>query len=457
MTVEKRTDPISSTDTISLTVEETFDIALKLHQSSCLDMAELLYRRILDVAPDHLNTLNFYGLLCHHQQRSPESAGLIERIIAIDPNNADAHNNLGNVLDGLGRLPDAEACYRTAVALNPDHAPALNNLGVVLMARKAVTEALDAYNRAVDLSPDVPNFRYNLGNALRKCGQVDDARAAYRKALQLDPKHVGAWQGLSRMLIKVGRKDEAAHVFHKWLQKDPQNPIALYQQAACMGLDPPGRAPDAFVQKTFDEMATRFDDHLQDKLDYRAPQLLTDALAAMLPAPDASLDILDAGCGTGLCGPLLKSYACNLTGVDLSAGMLTRAKGVDAYDELFQGELIDYLSGETHAYDLIVSADTLCYFGDLGSVLRGAAGAMRPGGKLAFTVEAAGPEIEDWKLNPNGRYAHTAAYVRQELDAAGLFSQTINSVILRKESGNPVSGYLIVAEKNNPGSPGCLC
>ena len=33
--------------------------------------------------------------------------------------------------------------------------------------------------------------------------------------------------------------------------------------------------------------------------------------------PAGSLDVLDAGCGTGLCGPLVKPYARSLVGVAL--------------------------------------------------------------------------------------------------------------------------------------------
>jgi predicted TPR repeat methyltransferase len=434
-------------ETISLTVEDAFDISLKLHQTGHLDAAEMIYGRILKAVPDHLNALHFFGLLCHHQQRQEEAAALIGRIVRIAPRNADAHNNLGNVFDGMGRLKDAEACYRKAVALNPDHAPALNNLGVVLMARKAVAEALAAYHRAVRLSPGISNFRYNLGNALRKCEQVDDAVAAYRQAVELEPTHVGAWQGLSRTLIDAGRREEAAGVFNEWLEKDPHNPIALYQQAACLGLDAPDRAPDAYVQKTFDDMANRFDEHLQEKLDYRAPQLLIDALAKLLPPPNGSLDILDAGCGTGLCGPLLKPYARKLVGVDLSAGMLTRARGLDAYDELVQAELTEFLNDQNGAFDLILSADTLCYFGDLAPILAGAAQALKPDGLLAFTLEDAGDGTGNWQLNPHGRYAHGRTYVIRKLKDAGFSVARIDSVTLRKEGGKPVKGHLVMATK----------
>jgi predicted TPR repeat methyltransferase len=58
-----------------------------------------------------------------------------------------------------------------------------------------------------------------------------------------------------------------------------------------------------------------------------------------LAAPDGRCVALDAGCGTGLCGPLLRPYASELTGVDLSAGMLDRARPRQVYDHLEKGEL----------------------------------------------------------------------------------------------------------------------
>ena len=445
MSTENHNEPASRSPGIVLSIDEAFDLGLRLHQGGNLDGAETLYRRIIASVPDHLNALHFCGVLCHQQQRQEEAAGLIGRIVAIDPNNADAHNNLGNVLESLGKVTDAEACYRKAISLMPDHAPALNNLGVVLMAKKAVDDALDVYARAVELAPETAGYRYNLANALRKGGRIDDAVATYRQVVKLDPTHIGAWQGLSRTLIKAGRKEEAMQVFDDWLEKEPQSPIAGYLKASCAGAGAPERAPDAFVQKTFDDMADSFDDHLQKNLQYRAPQLLIEALTAVLSPPDASMDILDAGCGTGLCGPLLKPYARKLVGVDLSAGMLAHARGVNAYDEIVQDELTHFLNNVKNAYHLIVSADTLCYFGELRPVLEGAAGALKKNGVLAFTLEIADDYGNDWQLNPYGRYAHRGRYVKQALESSGYANIVIDSVTLRNEGGLPVKGYLVVA------------
>ena len=438
---------MKKTPQVTLEIDEALHLALKLHKGNSLAEAERLYGRILESAPDNLNALHFLGLLCHQQNRYDEAAALIGRIIALAPDNADAHNNLGNVLEGLGRGMEAEACYRKAITLYPDHGPAHNNLGVVLMARNQAGEAVEAYRRATALAPDSAEFRYNMGNALRKSGDLDAAISAYREAIILAPGYAVALQGLARTYLLANRHEEAADVFEKWLSKDPGNPVILFLQAACLGHGAPDRAPNHYVEQVFDDLADSFDTHLVKHLDYRAPTLLLKALAAALPAPTATLDILDAGCGTGLCAPPLRPYARYLAGVDLSAGMLAKAKGRMAYDDLIQGELTDYLDQKSKAFDIIASADTLCYFGALEPVFKAAAGALKSDGFLAFTLEDAEDETKSFQLNPHGRYVHSRSYVRSALETAGLDIHSISSANLRKENGEPVSGQVVVSRK----------
>ena len=432
---------------VILAADEALEFALQLHRNGSLDEAETLYRRVIEAAPDNLNALHFLGVLCHQQNRNAEAAKLIERIIAIDPQNADAHNNLGNVLEGLGKFSEAEACYRKAIVLRPSHDPAHNNLGVILMAQRNVAAALNAYRRAVELDPQSPDYRYNMGNALRKSGEFDEAVAAYQEAVKLNPDHTGARQGLARTLLQAGRRDQAAKVFEEWLRKEPGNPVILYLQAACLGQGAPDRAPDAYIQQIFDDAADSFDGHLVDNLDYRAPGLVIEGLSEVLPPPNADLDILDAGCGTGLCGPLLRPYARKLVGVDLSAKMLTKAAGRKTYDNLVKYELTEFLNHQSEAFDVIASADTLCYFGDLEPVLQAVAKALKPDGLLAFTLEDAGDGVPELQLHPHGRYSHIRSYVEGVLSKTGLAVHSLTSVVLRNEGKQPVAGHLVVAKK----------
>jgi predicted TPR repeat methyltransferase len=98
---------------------------------------------------------------------------------------------------------------------------------------------------------------------------------------------------------------------------------------------------------------------------------------------------------------------------------------------------------------VVLSADTLCYFGPLDAVSRAAAGALRSGGWLVFTVEradeAAAPQGH--RINPHGRYAHTRAYVETTLAEAGFERCAVVEDVLRQEAGSPVHGLVVSARK----------
>jgi predicted TPR repeat methyltransferase len=441
------TDFPNTSGIICLECDNALHIALQLQKAGALAEAEMLYRRVLDVAPGTLDALHYLGLLCHHQKRTDEAAELIGRIIALDPTNADAHNNLGNVYESMGDDAKAEAFFRRAIGLNPDHGPAHNNLGVILAEQQRIDEAIEMYRRAVQLSPGSGEFHYNFGNALRRNGDMEEAVAAYQEATRINPDHLGAWQGLARVLRISGRQDEAVTVFDNLLRMNPGNPVFSYLRSACVGADAPERAPDAYVQQIFDDAAEYFDRHLEE-LEYRAPSLLMEALASVLPPPDAALDILDAGCGTGLCGPLLRPHARKLVGVDLSQGMLGKAALREVYDDLYQAELTQFMEHQGGAYDVIVSADTLCYFGELDQVFRGAAKSLKPRGILAFTLEDLGEGPEGNRLNSSGRYSHARGYLERALGDCGLEAASLTSVVLRSEGKQPVTGHLVLARKS---------
>ena len=123
----------------------------------------------------------------------------------------------------------------------------------------------------------------------------------------------------SACALHAGRDRRRREHLPGMAQEEPRNPIALHMLAACTGRDVPRRASNGFVERTFDSFASSFEAKLQ-RLSYRAPALVAAMLEDSRLEPLKCLDVLDAGCGTGLCGPLLASYARKLTGVDLSKG-----------------------------------------------------------------------------------------------------------------------------------------
>jgi predicted TPR repeat methyltransferase len=411
-----------------------------LQQSGQLEGAAQLYRAIHEVAPDHPDALHFSGVLAHQQGRSDEAVALIERSLELEPERADWHSNLGIVLQDRLQLDDAAAAYEHAIALEPRHANAHNNLGVVLRAGGRLADAEASYRTAIRLDPEHADAYHNLGVLLNASKREREAALCFSKVITLQPRHPEARRLLALAYSNLGETEKAVEIFEEWLADEPDDPIARHLLAACSGRDVPARACDAFVEQTFDSFAASFDAKLA-KLLYRAPMLV----AAMLEGePRGELDVLDAGCGTGLCGPLVAPFARRLVGVDLSAQMLAQAAARDVYDELVRGELTAYAERATAAFDVVVSADTLVYFGALDAVVAAFAAALRPGGRVVFTVE----ELPGtgYELSPNGRYRHARPYVEHVLASVGLRAEVV-AAELRLEAGEPVAGLVVRGTK----------
>jgi predicted TPR repeat methyltransferase len=417
------------------------DKAIALHRAGRLDDARRLYERILTADARNASAWHFLGVLCHQTGDSDAAIAAIGNALTLDPRYADAHNNLGNIFRETNQYDEALRAYERAVEIAPNHADAWNNIGVMRGGRGDYAGAEKAYARALEIDPNHVAVWQNRGTLAARVHELEASIAAYRRAIELRPGDTIAYNGLSRALYRAGKIDDAVTVYRDWLAADPDNAVARHMLAACTGAAAPVRASDSYVREIFDQFAGSFD-HVLDQLGYRAPALIAEFLDTVVPKGDAALVIADAGCGTGLCADFLRPRAKRLVGVDLSSGMLARARARKAYDELIESELAAWLASRSQEFDLIISADTLCYFGALDQALRGAATALRPGGRLVFTVEKAADEVVDYHLDHTGRYTHAEDYVRQALGGSGLDAIAIEQVVLRRERGNEVHGLL---------------
>jgi predicted TPR repeat methyltransferase len=430
-----------------LTLDEAIDVAILLQKNEQLEAAAEVYRRVIEAAPDHPRALQYAGVLAHQQGRTDEAMALLEKSLALAPAQADGYSNLGIVVQAAGKLELAIAAYQRAIAIDPGHANAYSNLGVVLRAAGRPSESEAAYREAIRLNPRHIDAYTNLGILLNALNRTEEAARCFSTVITLGPRHREARKLLALAHCTLGETAEAVKLYEEWLDEEPGDPIALHMLAACTGRDVPLRASNAFIERTFNGFASSFESKLQ-RLSYRAPALVAAMLEDAGVEHAKHLDVLDAGCGTGLCGPLITPYARQLVGVDLSEEMLARAKEKNVYDELQQAELTTYLRENGAAFDLIVSADTLVYFGDLREVIAVAAGALRMHGHLVFTLERAaeGETNVGYRLQSHGRYSHVRSYVEQVLSATGLQPKVVDAD-LRTEAGAPVRGLVVRATK----------
>jgi predicted TPR repeat methyltransferase len=430
-----------------MTLEEAIAMAILFQKEGHLDQAAEVYRQIMAAVPEHPDVLHYAGILSHQQERHDEAIALIQRSLALVPDRADCYSNLGIVYKAQGRLEEAASAFDRALALEPRHVNALSNRGVLYRAQGRDEDAEKAYLQAIEIDPDHIDAWHNLGVLFGLQGRTKDAAYCFSKVTTLSPRHPQARRLLALAYCTLGQREKAVEIFEDWLKEEPDNAIARHMLPACSGDAVPDRAADAFVELVFDQFARSFESKLK-QLGYRAPRLVHAMLEQSDKPAAKQLDVLDAGCGTGLCGPLVAPYARRLVGVDLSAGMLEQARSKEAYDELVKEELGAFLERHVDAFDVIISADTLCYFGVLDEVVGAAARALRPEGLLIFTVEETSAERAPagFVLETHGRYSHTEPYLERLLGQAHLAAD-IARAELRMESGVPVTGLVVRAVK----------
>jgi predicted TPR repeat methyltransferase len=287
-----------------------------------------------------------------------------------------------------------------------------------------------------------------LGGAHHDRGDDLEAIRLFHQAIAIRPDFIPAYRTLTSSYMGLRRYEEAGRVFQRWAQLQPDDPEVQHMMAALTRSNTPARCSESYVKSLFNSFSASFDAVLVGGLAYRGPQLVASVLASALGDDESGLDVLDAGCGTGLCGPQVRRYARKLVGVDLAENMLDRARERACYDDLIASDLCTFMSDRPDAFDLIISADVIIYFGSLDTVLQAAFEALRTGGTFVFTLEALLDDSPDsYRLLASGRYSHRESYVSHSVSAAGFGVCDIQSEFLRWEFNERVIGLVAVAKK----------
>jgi predicted TPR repeat methyltransferase len=424
------------------------------HRSGNLEAALAAYKDVLTADPDNADGLHFLGLLHFEAGKADNAIHLIRKSLEQNPKNAAACNNLGNILKLSDRADEALEAYVRAVEIEPRHEEAWKNITVMMEGATNNDDLLPVLREVVRLDPDNPHAWHNFGLSLMLAGRREEAAEALERCLEFganvwsDP----IWH--ARVLCALGRRDRAIEHLEGLVAADPENSVARYQLAAVRG-DTMDQAPEDYVKTHFDSFSESFDEVLMN-LGYRAPEMVAAEVAALAAGrPEPFRDVVDLGCGTGLCGPLIRDHCRRLTGIDLSPGMLRKAAALGVYDYLVEGELVGFLNSELPTrFDLAVCVDTLCYIGDLAPFMRALFAALNPGGVLIASVEhLADPSGPDYRVDPTGRYAHTPAYLRRCAESAGLAYRSDKPVVLRHELGNEVHGLVFHVRKPDTSQP----
>eukprot|EP00941_MAST-03F_sp_MAST-3F-sp1_P004251 g4251.t1 len=388
--------------------------------------AEISFQKALKINPQKENAFNNLALLMNEQDRLRESLFSWSAALKINPTNGNTLYNIGNVQYKLARYKEAAAHWSDAMKINPHDSNAKNNVGALLFNKDHLKEAEFFFSSAIESNPQFALAHFNLHTSLWGQRRFDEAIDSLRNASSIEPNNPR---------------------YHHMLQaRDPRSKKRIKQASV------------EYVAAEFDEFADTFEATLVEKLQYRAPELIGNALAAALAEnKDRKFDIIDFGCGSGLIGPVVQKYKKTLIGIDLSEKMLAKAKEYNrGYTHLILGGF-EMLEKFENSADIIVSSDVLVYSGDLTMFFNAATRALRKESGLRLlvaTVEALETataqqkskkdKTSDWNLLKSGRYAHSKAYIERKAEENHFNIISLEFVSTRKESGADIGGWLFI-------------
>jgi predicted TPR repeat methyltransferase len=400
------------------------------------------------LTPQHAQSRDIFfdGVRHFEAGRLDDARACFERCCALTPDRPSVLGNLGITLHRLGRAREALPLLQRATAADAAFTDAWAALGLAHESLGEWAPAVHALQRALSLSDASPALWFALGQCAMRLGQTADALQAFDRAVALDTTFADAWSQRGGLLRDLGRLDDAARSFERALAHGADHELNAYYLAAVRAdAAPPAHAPRRYVQGLFDDYAAEFAQHLVDRLDYRAPQLLLQPLIASGRRWRLAIDL---GCGTGLCGRLLAPVSEAIDGVDLSGAMLDEARKLGIYRALVQADVGEYLAAApSGSADLIVAADVLIYVGEPSALFEGAARVLERGGLFALTVEAPTTSGHDLQLLPSLRYAHSVAGVRRVAKRCGLTVESVRDAPIRHEQGRPIAGQYVTARR----------
>jgi len=370
----------------------------------------------------------------------PKAIDHYKRRLDDEPEHTESYFSLGQAYLKNDQIDDAVAAFKKTLILEPKHTEANHYLANAHLASGDSDTAVNYYFRQLEVNPMIESY-YNIGVLLMHQNRQKESLQYLEQTAKMDPFYLPAHINLGALYLKMNRLSDAIRHYEDALKIKPDDIEIQHIISALSEGKTPEQAPKEYLSHLFDQYATYYDKHLTDVLQYKVHELLFKAIEDEMSTKDSEWTILDLGCGTGLCGNMLKPFAKQLIGIDVSEKMISTAKEKNIYDVL-KIEDVGTALDEFKENDVIVAGDVFTYIGKLDTIFEKARKALKPKGLFAFTVEKT--YTEPYELQKSIRYAHSKKYLTDLAEKTHFNILRFDNITLRKERNVPVEGYLII-------------
>ena len=451
--------------------------------------AKNLYKKALLINPSSTTALLNLSTIYYEVKKYEKAVYCANKVLELNANNFSALLNLGNSYYANKEYKEALSFYEKLYELNPKSYNAIANIANTCYNLGQFIRAIEFAKIAIDMRPNSVEPYIVAGNAYAELLKKDDAAILLKKASTIAPNSEWVCNSIANLFMKMGNYKQGLHYAWRlfflknyqassddhinfgyflyeahdenhhdlvknyielWKNHFPDNPIVHHLCSALSNTQDVITSDLSYIKSLFDGFAYSFDNILTE-LGYSVPETIAEYLKNNLKTKlFKKQQILDIGCGTGLCTEELKKYFPNeeYYGVDISEKMLSEAGKKSIYKELYADDILTFLKETTSTYNVIVAGDVLTYMGDLKPLTRLLTKTININGYFCFSISKNTINKNEYHLTPSGRFVHNISYVMRQLKHCGFEVVKIEEKVLRKEGGKDVLGYVVLARKD---------
>lgn len=445
------------------------NLGILLFKNQEIDASVTQFNNVLAIDECNLTAGFYLGLINLAQENLPKSLDFFQEVLQVNPEHVESLVNIGVILLKQNKQQLAIDYFTRALALDENNLEARNNLAATFIHNDRYENALKYYFELLKEDPKNLEYLYNTGVAQMGLGRIDDAVNMFKQVLSIDNKHFGALSNLAAIKMRNRDKCGALELLQKALAVEPNNKTTKFMLQALS--QESVETCKEYAADLFNHYALYYDKHMQETLEYKLPQKLWEILhkfhlnnsnnianfsdgldlelnASKPVAENANIifqQTLDLGCGTGLCGNVLKYFSKYLTGVDISEKMLAIAATKEVYEELKTQDILEFLQNDTHTYDLIVCLDVLPYFGSLHQLFNYISARLSHNGIFIFSTEIS--ENTDWSIQESMRFKHAPQYILNLCKENNLIIEYKERVRARKQDNIDLEEMVYVCRR----------
>jgi lipopolysaccharide biosynthesis regulator YciM len=220
--------------------------------------ASAFFQRILNIDPNHVDTLLRMGITQLRQKNVPDAIRLHLKAWNLDRDNQEVMFSLAADYEEAKRFDEAVKMYQTIIEKDPTNISALTRLRDIYQRLSSWQELTDTQSRllANPLSAqeqDIEHrkligFKYELARSLLEKGDLEPSRKGFRSVIKMDRDFIPAYLGLGEVYLEEGKAKEAAELWERAYKMTSSVLLLLRLEDLFLKQGEPGRVIEIYKQ-----------------------------------------------------------------------------------------------------------------------------------------------------------------------------------------------------------------